>query len=124
MWSVAIIDRDHPIIELVWAGKVQPEEVPQANEKIAECIRELGRRPFDMLVDTSKLISFPPETQRLIVEQQKWVISEGLGKAAVVTPNAVINIALDATRKKSGHTEEYKFPTREEALAFLKGSRS
>lgn len=124
MWSVSIIDRDHPIIELVWSGKVQPEEVPQANEKIAECIRALGGRPFDMLVDTSKLISFPPETQRLIVEQQKWVLKQGLGKSAVVTPNAVVNMALDATRRKSGHDEEYKFPTREEALAFLKEARS
>jgi len=123
MWSVSIIDREQPIIELVWAGKVQPEEVPQANVKIAECIRELGNRPFDMLVDTSKLISFPAETQRLIVEQQKWVLSEGMRKSAVVTPNEVVNITLDVTRRKSGHSEEYKFRTREEAMAFLKSSK-
>lgn len=120
MWQVSIIDREQPIIELVWAGKVEPHEVPEANEQIEQCLRTLGGVPFDMLVDTTKLISFPPETQQLIVEQQKWVISKGLRRSAVVTPSAVVNVALDMTRKKSGHTEEFKFGSREEALAFLK----
>lgn len=120
MWSVRILDPEHALLELVWSGKVQPEEVPQANEKLAECIEAIGGRPWDLLVDTSKLISFPPETQRLIVEQQKWVLSQGMRRSAVVTPGAVVNAALDMTRRKSGHTEEYKFSSREEALAFLK----
>lgn len=120
MWQVSIIDSEQPIIELVWSGKVEPHEVPEANKQIEQCLRSLGNRPFDMLVDTSKLISFPPETQRQIVEQQKWVLSKGLRRSAVVTPNTVVNMALDVTRKKSGHTEEFKFGSREEALAFLK----
>lgn len=32
-------------------------------------------------------------------------------------------MAFDATRRKSGHAEEYKFPARGEALAFLRSSR-
>lgn len=124
MWSAQVLDPKHPIIELVWAGRVDADEVPEANAKIAECIQAIGKRPFEMLVDTSKLISFTPAAQRLIVEQQKWVLSEGLKRSAVVTPNAVVNTALDITRRKSGHSEEYKFSTREEALAFLKGSKA
>lgn len=120
MWSVSILDRNHPIIELVWSGRVEASEVGQANEKLADCFRTLGGRPFDMLVDTSKLISFPADTQRLIVEQQKWVLSKGLRRSAVVIPNNVVKSALDMTRQKSGHTEEFKFVSREEALAFLK----
>ncbi len=122
MWSINILDRDHPIIELVWSGRVEPDEVGQANEKLAECIRIIGNKPFDMLVDTSGLIAFPAETQRLIVEQQKWVLSMGLRRAAVVVPNNAVKTALDMTRAKSGHTEEFKFHTREDALAFLKSS--
>lgn len=122
MWRVSILDPNHPIIELVWSGRVEPEEVGQANEKLAECFRVIGKKPFDMLVDTSGLITFPAETQRLIVEQQKWVLSMGLRRAAVVVPNSAVKMALDMTRAKSGHTEEYKFPSREEALAFLKSS--
>ncbi|MBO8140927.1 MAG: STAS/SEC14 domain-containing protein [Firmicutes bacterium] len=121
MWSVRILDRDHPIIELVWSGKVEPSEFEAANKKIAECIKEVWANGFDMLVDTSNLVSFGPEAQRLVVEQQKWVISQGLRRSAVVTPGAVVNITLDMIRSKSGHSEEYKFPTREQALAFLKG---
>lgn len=120
MWSVSILDHNHPIIELVWSGRVEVDEVGQANEKLAECIRAVGKKPFDMLVDTSQLITFPPETQRLIVEQQKWVISMGLRKAAVVVPNNAVKTVLDMTRAKSGHTEEFKFASREEALAFLR----
>lgn len=121
MWSVSILDRDRPIIELVWSGRVEASEFEEANKKIAECIQEVGANGFDMLVDTSKLVTFSPEAQRLVVEQQKWVISQGLRRSAVVTPGAVVNIALDMIRQKSGHAEEYKFPTREDALAFLKG---
>src|SRR5690606_484202 len=83
--------------------------------------RSHRRKAVGLLVDTSELKSFPPETQRLIVEQQKWVLSQGMRRSAVVTPGAVVNTALDMTRRQSGHTEEYKFSTREEALAFLKG---
>lgn len=46
MWSVRILDPEHPLLELVWAGRVQPEEVPQANEKLAECIEAIGGRPW------------------------------------------------------------------------------
>lgn len=121
VWSARVLDPHHPIVELVWAGKVEAHEVPEANKELEKCFKSLGGRPFDMLVDTSKLIAFTPEAQRAIVEQQKWVISLGLRRSAVVTPNNVVNMALDMTRRKSGLTEEYKFSTREEALAFLKG---
>lgn len=120
MWSARVLDRHHPIVELVWAGKVEGHEIPEANQELEKCIKTLGGRPFDMLVDTSKLIAFTPEARKGIVEQQKWVLSLGLRRSAVVTPNAVVNMALDMTRRESGHTEEYKFSTREEALAFLK----
>lgn len=120
MWSVSILDPHHPVLELVWSGRVEPEEVAQANEKLAECIKAIGGRPWDLLVDTSKLITFPPDTLSLIVEQQKWVLSQGMRRSAVVTPSQVVNVTLDITRRKSGHDQEYKFNTREEALAFLK----
>lgn len=119
MWSVSMIDPKRRLLELVWAGRVEPEEVPQANEKLAEYIRTFNGQPWDLLVDTSKLVTFPPETLKLIVEQQKWVLSQGMRRSAVVTPSQVVNVTLDITRRKSGHEEEYKFSTREGALAFL-----
>lgn len=39
MWSVSILDPHHPVLELVWSGRVEPEEVAQANEKLSECIK-------------------------------------------------------------------------------------
>ena len=79
MWSINILDHDHPIIELVWSGRVEPDEVGQANEKLAECIRIIGNKPFDMLVDTSGLIAFPAETQRLIVDSKSGSSAWGCG---------------------------------------------
>lgn len=120
VWSAKVLDPSHPIIELVWSERISADDVDQANKKLEECIKAIGGRPFDLLVDMSKLISVLPEAQRKIVEHQKWLLSNGMKRAAVVSPNAVVSAALDALRKRPNHVHEYKFSTREQALAFLK----
>lgn len=119
MWRVELIDSKKRIIELVWEGKIQPEEVPQANERLLELIDQFNGQPFDVLVDMSKFISFPTSTQKLIAEQQKLVIEKGMRRSAVVVPSNVVKSGLNMISKKSGHTTEFHFATREEALAFL-----
>ena len=42
-----------PIIELIWSGKVEADEFEEANNKIEECVKEVGTNGFDMLVDTT-----------------------------------------------------------------------
>jgi len=120
VWNAKILDPHHPIIELVWAERVTGDDVDEADKKLDECIKAIGGRPFDLLVDMSKLVAFLPEAQRKLVEHQKWLLSKGMQRAAVVSPNAVVSTALDIIRKRSDHVHEYKFSTREEALAFLK----
>lgn len=119
MWSVQLIDPARRIVELVWAGKIEPEEVPQANARLAEIIDGFNGQPFDALVDMSKFISFPASTQHLIVEQQKMVIEKGMRRSAVVVPSSVVKAGLNMLANRSGHATEYHFATREEALAFL-----
>ncbi|GEM_PF-1204111 len=119
MWSAQIIDPKRRIIELVWAGKIQPDEVPQANAQLVELIDQFKGAPFDVLVDMSKFISFPPATQHLIAEQQRLVIEKGMRRSAVVVPSDVVKSGLQMIASKSGHGTEYHFATREEALAFL-----
>lgn len=122
MWSVELIDPSKRIVELVWAGKIMPEEVEQANEKLVAIIDQFGGQPFDALVNMSDFISFPASTQRLIAEQQKLVIEKGMRRSAVVVPSSVVKAGLNMIAKKSGHDNEYHFENREEALAFLQAS--
>lgn len=122
MWRVELIDPEKRIVELVWAGKIQPEEVPQANEKLLEVIEQFNGQPFDALVDMSEFISFPASTQHLIAEQQRLVIEKGMRRSAVVVPSSVVKAGLNMIASKSGHSTEFHFETREEALTFLQSS--
>lgn len=120
MWSVELVDPDHRIIELVWSGKISPEEVPQANEKLREVIDQLDGQPFDMIVDMREFISFPAATQHLIAEQQKFVIESGMRRSAVIVKTVAVKAGLNMISRKSGHTREFHFDDREEALKFLR----
>lgn len=122
MWSVQLIDPERRILELVWAGKIEPDEVPQANAKLLEIIEQFNGQPFDALVDMSKFISFPAATQHLIAEQQRLVVQKGMRRSAVVVPSSVVQAGLNMIAKKSGLVEEYHFTNRDEALAFLQSS--
>lgn len=122
MWSVELLDPSKRIVELVWAGKIEPEEVPQANARLEEVIDGFNGQPFDVLVDMSKFVSFPASTQHLIAEQQKMVIEKGMRRSAVVVPSNVVKAGLNMIAKKSGHVTEYHFATREEAYAFLQST--
>lgn len=122
MTDAKVLDPSHPIIELVWSGRVGPEDVDRINQKLSECLQEIGNKPFDHLVDSTQIITISPDGQKAIVEHQKWLLEKGMKRAAVITPNAVINSALDMIRSRSEHEHEYKFSSREEALQFLKNS--
>ena len=122
MWSARRLDTPQNIIELVWAGKIEPDEVPQANEKLRALIAELNGEPFDCLVDMTQFISFPPSTQHLIAEQQRLVIESGMRRSAVVLKSEAVKAGLNMISKKSGHTTEYHFTDKEEALRFLMSS--
>ncbi|MBM7095461.1 MULTISPECIES: hypothetical protein [Alteribacter] len=118
MWDVKIVDTKNHIIYLKWAGLVKPREVGEANNKLAECIDQLGSR-FDMVVDMAELKVWTPETQQEIVKHQQWLIGAGLGKAAVVVNGAIAKMQLKRTAKESSHSNEHHFTSYEDAMAFL-----
>ncbi|WP_026691706.1 hypothetical protein [Alteribacter aurantiacus] len=118
MWDVKIVDTSKKVILLKWAGMVRPKEVGEANKKLAECIDQLGEG-FDMIVDMAELKVWTPETQQEIVKHQQWLISAGLGKAAVVVNGAIAKMQLKRTAKESNHSNEHHFTSFDEAMAFL-----
>jgi hypothetical protein len=104
----------------VWSGLLKAEEIKAANAKLDACIRQLDKQPFDVLVDMREAPVFPPEAQAELVEHQRWLLEEGMQRAAaVVTNGAIAQMQLDRTRRQSGHEKEFKFRSPEEALAFL-----
>ncbi|MFO7247029.1 MAG: STAS/SEC14 domain-containing protein [Thermaerobacter sp.] len=123
MYKVQLLDPERRIIELVWSGKVQPEEVEEVNQKFLEIIKSFDGKPFDALVDLSTLISFPPETQRGIAEQQKMALEKGLRRSAVVVPSGAVRAGLNTISNKSGLQTEFHFASRQEALAFLQSDQ-
>lgn len=121
MWDVKMIDKEQRILGLKWSGHVKKEEVSQANEKLEQLINELNADSFDLLIEMDNIIAFPKDTQKEIVEQQKWVISKGMKRAAVVVENTLTRMQLKRTSQASQNTNEHFFANYEEALAFLKG---
>jgi hypothetical protein len=119
MWSVDVLDPRRRIIKIVWSGLLKAEEIKAANVKLDACIRQLGSQPFDVLVDMREAPVFPPEAQKELVEHQRWLLGEGMQRAAVVTAGAIAEMQLDRTRRQSGHEQEFNFSTPEEALTFL-----
>jgi len=119
MWSVDVLDPRRRIIKIVWSGLLKAEEIKAANAKLDVCIRQRGKQPFDVLVDMREAPVFPPEAQAELVEHQRWLLEEGMQRAAVLTNGAIAEMQLDRTRRQSGHEKEFKFRSPEEALAFL-----
>jgi hypothetical protein len=108
------------IIYLKWSGNVSLEEVSQATNKLEQLITELSVKQFDFLVDLSEFNLFKPETQPLVVEQQKMVVSRGLKRSAVVLKGAILKAQLGRTARESDNSShEFHFDNYDEALAFL-----
>lgn len=122
MWEVKLIDKKNKIIGLKWSGHVKKEEVAEANGKIAQLIKALNTDSFDMLIEMDNFMAFPKETQPEIVKQQKWVIEQGMKRAAVVVNKVTTKMQLKRTSESSQNTNEHFFTSYEEALSFLKNN--
>ena len=67
------------------------------------------------------IIAFPKETQEKVVEHQKWLLKNGMKRAAVVNNSATAKMQLERTAKESEHKNAFHFSSFEEALKFLQG---
>lgn len=120
MWDAKIIDKSNQILGLKWSGHVKKEEVAQANEKLEQLIKELNSTSFDVIVEMENLMAFPKDTQQEIVKQQKWIISKGMNRAAVVVDRATTKMQLKRTSQESDNKNESHFSSIDEAIQFLK----
>ncbi|PSL40838.1 SpoIIAA-like protein [Salsuginibacillus halophilus] len=120
MWDAGVWDKENNILSIKWSGRVTPDEVAAANEKLQQILQDLAPKSFDVVVEMENLMAFSPETQEAIVEHQRWLLEEGMRYAAVVVDKATAKMQLKRTAKESGHSNEFHFDTIDEAIEFLK----
>lgn len=121
-WEARIVDREKNIIYLKWIGFVKKEEVQEANQKLEQIFQELNADSFDFIVEMEDIMAFSKETQQEIVEQQKWVLSKGLRRSAVVVEKVTTKMQLKRTAESSNNDKEIFFDSFEEALEYLRNN--
>ncbi|WP_280771158.1 STAS/SEC14 domain-containing protein [Salipaludibacillus daqingensis] len=119
MHEVKVINKQHKIIGISWIGKVTPEDIHEANGKLAELIKPYQSKGFDVLVDMNEITVLFPETQKELVLHQEWLIESGMQRAAVVVSSSIAKMQLKRTAKQSNHETELHFNNQSEALDFL-----
>ena len=120
MYEVKIIDKSKKIVGISWIGKVTPDDVRQANDKLAVIMKELASEQFDVLVNMSEITVLLQDTQKEIVKHQEWLLQNGMQRAAVIVSSTIAKMQLKRTAKESEHSNEYHFQSETEALEFLR----
>ncbi|WP_416147968.1 STAS/SEC14 domain-containing protein [Salipaludibacillus sp. HK11] len=117
MHEVKMIDKQNKVIGVSWIGKVSPEDIREANEKLEVLIKPLNQ--FDVLVDMNEITVLLPETQKELVKHQEWLLKSGMQRAAVVVSSNIAKMQLKRTAKESSHAKELHFESQKEALEYL-----
>jgi len=114
-----MIDKQNKFIGVDWIGKVTPEDIQEANDKLALLIKTFRNQAFDVLVDMNEITVLFPETQKELVKHQEWLLENGMQRAAVVVSSNIAKMQLKRTAKQSNHGKELHFESREVALDYL-----
>ncbi|MFZ3590254.1 hypothetical protein ACOI1C_13555 [Bacillus sp. DJP31] len=119
MYEVKIVDQSKKIIGLKWVGPLEPEHVEQANKELEKLITSLRSSTFDLVVDMRESGVLKTETQKKLEEHQRWLLTKGMNRAAVVFKSAVVKLQLSRTARNSDHKNEFHFDNYDDALNFL-----
>lgn len=119
MWNVELVNKEKNVIGLTWHGLVKAEDIEAANQSIEAVRGELEGNEFDLLVNMSDFMAFPPDAQAALARHQKWLLSIGMRRAAVACGKAVTKMQLKRTARESGHGKEVQFESLQEARSFL-----
>jgi len=98
-----MIDKQNKFIGVDWIGKVTPEDIQEANDKLALLIKTFRNQAFDVLVDMNEITVLFPETQKELVKHQEWLLENGMQRAAVVVSSNIAKMQLKRTAKQSNH---------------------
>lgn len=115
MFEFKILDKPNKIIFLKWAGIVSVNEVKEVDVLLKNAHADFNRQKFYIIVDTTELRVFNPETKQSIIEQQKWIIDK-MYCTHVLTGSALTKRQMEDTHANSGIQNEYFVKDVNEAL--------
>lgn len=120
LFNVKVLDKEKHILFLKWHGIVNAKEVENATKEMNDIyIKDFNQKKFYIIVDTSELKVFNPETKEEIVKQQKW-INDKIYSTHVVAESSLTKRQLKQTHVDSGITNEFFFDNFDEALQSVK----